>query len=188
MEPFEFDMHEQPVRVALDTARTAESAAYARDVVEGEDSDPDFAGFEYWEVTWAAETAGHVYWVPGRAKRAMERGMWSYSDRVGNAKGGFIDAEEAARELASRYGYFRMSGWVYRKLGGWTGWRTHKVDRWFVTGDDSKRVMTQSRSELDRLTAQWEAPRVEAFKVDVSCVADKAPGAGPCAYCEKDGD
>lgn len=188
MEPFSLVLNERDVpvtvMVTLDKKRTEASAEYARDAAEGPESDPDFKGFEYWAVTWAGESAGHVYHVPGRAKQAMERGVWSTSTGDGNGTGGFADAEEAARHLALRYGYFRMSGWVYRPGEGWTGWRTHQVDRWFVTGGDGKRVMTESRSELDQLTAQWHEPRVEAFKVDASCVADKVPGTGPCAICE----
>lgn len=185
MAPLAFEVHGVPVTVELDRERTEESARFAREAVPGPESDPDFPGFEYWAVTWGGERAGHVYHVPGRAKHDMERGVWSYSDRVGNTWGGFIDAEEAARKLAAKYAHFRYTGWVYRDGHGWTGWRTHQAMRWFVTGSDHKRVMTMSSSERDQLIAQWGTPpRVEEFEVSVTCEADKAPGAGPCAHCE----
>ena len=183
-EPVEFEVRERPVVLAFDAERTAYSneqddTADRTGVVLSEEKQASAAQrAEYWSVTWNGELAGHVH-RRGSAK-------WWYSEHGGNGKGGYDTAEEAARDLASRYGYFRHTGNIYRRVGGWQDWHQHRVRMWFVVGDSGKRVRVTTPEELEaeKKKSVVMVPHVEEFEVSVACEKDKPHGL-ECKHCEE---
>lgn len=169
--PIAFEVRGAIVVVTFDAKRTADAAEQEVSAV----GEPPLGAPDHRTVTWNGEQAGEVY--------RFGDGKWSYVERNACGKGGFASDVEAARELADRYGYFRLNGWIYRPVGGWQEWRRHPV--WIVTGNGhrSSRATTLAEMEALKAASTERVPHVKKIEDAVACEADKPNGAR-CAYCE----